>query len=118
MSDPTYPAERHVKVPEDWFKDNDPETYGGTGGTYYIKPRQGSPAVSHVKTNFVCAGVIIGRCDGDEDANYAVINGWLHGESENECDTYRLALGVAHPLRFAGFRFNNTSARSIRFIGE
>jgi len=127
MSDPTYPAERHVKVPEDWFTENDFQNVGGNevlgvpqGGIFHLVPEQGGGgATSHTKTNFLPAGILIGVAqDNDTDATYAVINGWLWGETILELDTYRLAIGVVHPLRFAGFVFNNTSARSIRFLGE
>ena len=63
-------------------------------------------------------GILIGEAqDNDTDATYAVINGWLHGEALPQLDTYRLAIGVVHPLVFAGMVYNNTTARKIKFLG-
>jgi len=117
------PSTRHVRVPDVWFGNNSelkgPKVNGvNQGGVFYIVAPKLNGDVSHEKGIFLPNAIMVGRTDPEDTTGYAVVNGWLFGESIDEIDTYRLEVGVVHNLEFAGIATNNTSARSIRIFGN
>jgi hypothetical protein len=117
--DPTFPAQKHVRIPNAWFNDN-------PDGSYIIETSQlGDDTPTHGKGQFQTQGILVGGQDSDDDATVATVCGWLHDENEEDVDDYELALNIVHPLRFkvivSSFTRNNntvqTDGRRIKIFG-
>lgn len=112
-SDPTYPGERHVRIPDKWFNDN-------PGGVFIIEPIQRGQGASHDRGNFMSTKILIGAHESDStkapSSNSATVRGYLHGENESDMDDWELEIGVVHDLRFRAIHAD-TDGRKIKIIG-
>ena len=99
------PAEKHISLSDTLFTDGtehwDFQEQALTGNQLYaMNPR----------------GIIIGNeRDGDY---YAKIVGCLKGEGANNLGTFRLAVGVVHPLCFSHIVMAGTTGRNIKILGS
>ena len=110
MSDATFPAEKHVRIPDRWYNDN-------PGATFLVEPMGRGRATTSDQRSFLVAGILIGGHESDDDATVATVRGFLHAENETDMDDYELALNVVHPLRFKAIHAD-TDGRRIKFLGE
>jgi len=120
MSDINRAAERHVRIPDEWFNAN-------PDGIFYLEPTDNENGVreqiTHQKQNFIPVGIKVGRHDSDtskqQDSSYtmATIRGFLHGESVAEMDDHEIVIGPMEPIRFRGIASLNTDGRKVVIYG-
>jgi predicted aminopeptidase len=107
-------ASRHYALTDKWLDDN-----SGTESKYYdiLDTKEGSNAEvatadvvrAQQKADFYATGIIV------QTAGF--VQGFLMEETTNDVDTYYLAAGVVHPLRFRRIYANGTTARGVKWIG-
>jgi len=119
VSDINRAAERHVRIPDDWFGSN-------PNGIYYISPSNENGnriPPSHDVQNFIPIGIKVGIHHSDpakqqtSTITMATVRGWLHGESIANIDNHELLIGPMEPIRFAAIASVDTDGRKIVIYG-
>ena len=101
----TSPAERHITLDDVLFAEGATEwdfnALARTGDSKYVmNPR----------------GISI-NSSGD-GGSYATVVGYLKGEGPNDTASWRLVVGVVHPLCFAHIDREGTTAVGIKILGS
>ena len=101
----TSPAEKHITIDEILFADGadhwDFKEKADTGDNFYVmNPR----------------GIIINTAS--DGGSYANVVGYLKGEGPNNAATWRLVVGVVHPLCFSHIDRSGTTGQNIKILGS
>jgi len=108
MLNAEFPGQVKIRVDNKWLTD-----YAATQAYMDCRDLDGTNTGRRMQPR----GIIIGYNGTDTTAATATVHGVLWDENHAQADTWTLAVGVVHPLRFKLLYAQHTNGRDIKIIG-